>query len=248
MTQNKSHAVMAQRHEAHDSLDDFATPPYATRALPEHVLPPDLLKFWGCVWEPCCNRGYMARPLREYYPEVYATDIHDYGWDGMDAQADFLFPSTQAPGAVGFVVANPPFRLAEQFFQRAMQVSAAGCALLVRTSFLEGISRYNEMFKKHPPAITAIFTERVIMSRGAPRDPSKLYWDEAAQKWKRPSTATSYSWLVWMHGSQREPKLKWIPPCRKKLERPGDYARIWEFDGDEDANAAVPRPEMSAAE
>ena len=37
--QNKSHAVMAQRSEAKDSLDDFPTPPWATRALLEHVLP-----------------------------------------------------------------------------------------------------------------------------------------------------------------------------------------------------------------
>lgn len=35
MTQNTSHAVMAQRVEAHDSLDDFPTPPWATRALLE---------------------------------------------------------------------------------------------------------------------------------------------------------------------------------------------------------------------
>ena len=38
MVQNLSHAVMAQRHEAKDSLDDFPTPPWATRALLERVL------------------------------------------------------------------------------------------------------------------------------------------------------------------------------------------------------------------
>lgn len=40
MSQNTSHAVMAQRAEAHDSLDDFPTPPWATRALIEHVIWP----------------------------------------------------------------------------------------------------------------------------------------------------------------------------------------------------------------
>ena len=38
MVQNTSHAVMAQRIEAADSPDDFPTPPWATRALIEHVL------------------------------------------------------------------------------------------------------------------------------------------------------------------------------------------------------------------
>ena len=33
MKQNTSYAVMAQRAEAKDSLDDFPTPPWATRAL-----------------------------------------------------------------------------------------------------------------------------------------------------------------------------------------------------------------------
>lgn len=36
--QNTSHAVMAQRYEAADSPDDFPTPPWATRALIEHVI------------------------------------------------------------------------------------------------------------------------------------------------------------------------------------------------------------------
>ena len=36
--QNTSHAVMAQRVEAANSLDNFPTPPWATRALIEHVI------------------------------------------------------------------------------------------------------------------------------------------------------------------------------------------------------------------
>ena len=44
MVQNISHAVMAQRHEAKDSLDDFPTPPWATRALLEHVLEKDKIE------------------------------------------------------------------------------------------------------------------------------------------------------------------------------------------------------------
>ena len=36
--QNTSHAVMAQRAELKNSLDDFPTPPWATRALVQHVI------------------------------------------------------------------------------------------------------------------------------------------------------------------------------------------------------------------
>jgi len=41
---------------------------------------------------------------------------------------------------------------------------------------------------------------------------------------KKASTATGYAWLVWEKsrlGSGSE--LMWIPPCRKMLEREGDY-------------------------
>lgn len=41
MAQNTSSAVMAQRSEPHDSLDDFPTPPWATRALIKRVIWPN---------------------------------------------------------------------------------------------------------------------------------------------------------------------------------------------------------------
>ena len=66
MAQNRSSAVMQQRSEPHESLDDFPTPPWATRALCEQL---KLLGFdlpRQSVWEPACNRGYMARVLGEY--------------------------------------------------------------------------------------------------------------------------------------------------------------------------------------
>ena len=36
------------------------------------------------------------------------------------------------------------------------------------------------------------------------------------------STATAYCWLVWRYG-QTGTEFGWIAPCRKRLERPGDY-------------------------
>ena len=63
--QNRSHAVMAQRTEAKDSKDDFPTPPWATRALLEHVLPRfGDLRGLTCL-EPACGAGHMDKVLRE---------------------------------------------------------------------------------------------------------------------------------------------------------------------------------------
>jgi hypothetical protein len=77
MSQNRSPAVMAQRIEAPDSLDFFPTPPFATRALLEHIVIGRLwhreaLKSQSC-WEPACGLGHMSRPLAEYFGSVRSS-------------------------------------------------------------------------------------------------------------------------------------------------------------------------------
>lgn len=204
MSQNTSHAVMAQRHEAHDSLDDFPTPPWAGRALCEHVIAPDSLT--DTLWEPACNRGFLLRGLRDYFAEVHASDVHDYGGNLV---RDFLFPGPHP--VVDWIITNPPFRLAEQFALRGLEVARTGVALLTRTSFLEGAGRHRTLFTPHPPSIVAQFVERVPMVKGR-CDP-------------KASTATSYCWLVWgVQPSREATEFVWIPPCRRDLERPDDYA------------------------
>lgn len=209
MSQNTSHAVMAQRIEAHDSLDDFPTQPWATRALVEHVIHPEVgMTHLDLVWEPACNRGHMAEPLREYFGTVKATDIHDYGYDKHEATMDFLFPGNEPPDPVDWVITNPPFRLAEQFITKGLSLATRGVAVIVRTSFLESVGRYANLFKDNPPTIIAQFTERVPMVKG--------------RLTATGSTATAYCWLVWSRG-QGGSRFVWIPPCRKRLERAEDY-------------------------
>lgn len=205
--QNRSHAVMAQRAEAQDSLDDFPTQPWGVRALVEYVLTPAFLPL-GSVWEPACNRGFMARALAEYFKRVITSDVCDYGWSGQQRVEDFLFPTTVAGEPVEWIITNPPFRLAEDFIAKALKIARVGCAMLVRTSFLEGVGRYERLYSANPPTMTAQFVERLPMVKGRV-DP-------------KASTATSYIWLVWAHGVERKP-LQFIPPCRARLERAGDY-------------------------
>lgn len=202
MSQNRSHAVMSQRHEAHDSLDDFPTPPWAARALCEHVItvdPDDV------AWEPAANRGYLVRGLTDYFDAIRCSDIHDYG-AGYEV-ADFLFPGVDRK--VHWIITNPPFRLAEEFACRALELATDGVALLVRTQFLESVGRYQRLFLTRPPLIVAQFVERVPMVKGR--------CDGSA------STATSYCWVVWAHGPRNPTEFVWIPPCRARLEREGDY-------------------------
>lgn len=203
--QNTSHAVMAQRAELKTSLDDFPTPPWATRALVEHVIASkDALGSMTCL-EPACGRGHMAVALAPYFREVVATDVFDYGFGRV---ADFL--KTKHPAeSFDWVITNPPFRLGEEFISRSMDIARRGVAMLTRTVFIESVGRYERLFKVNPPSRFAQFTERVPMVKGRVD--------------KKASTATGYAWLVWEKDRLGGSELFWIPACRKALERPDDY-------------------------
>ncbi len=220
-------AVMADRVEPPDSVDDFPTMPWATRALLVHCLGDEPLAE-QTVWEPTCNRGYMARPLGEYFRRVFRTDIYDYSgapefhWPGRGAQEsvmDFLFPCMmpviEAQG-VDWIICNPPFRLAEQFLARALEIAPRrGVAMLVRLQWLEGIERYRTIYREPGSLVVHPFVERVPLLRGR-IDPEG-------------GTKTAYAWFVWRQPFRQArlargfPTLH-IPPCRKQLERADDYA------------------------
>lgn len=207
MTQNTSSAVMQQRKEPHDSLDDFPTPPWGTRALCE-ILKQRSQPPLHCLTarEPAANRGHMARPLGEYFDMVIASDIFDYG-AGYPVR-DYLFGPL--PNPVDWTITNPPFRLAEQFIERALATSTQGVAVIVRSAFLEGVGRHQRLFDLTPPTNIFQFSERVVMHKG------KLS--------ATGSTATAYCWLIWDQTERNGvTQFSWFPPCRKRLERAEDY-------------------------
>ena len=203
-------AVMNSRLPSADKLDFFPTPPWATRALLEHVIDPAHFTL-GSVWEPACGAGHMARPLYEYFDRVDASDVVDRGYGRV---ADFLWPDCKPQFPVHWVITNPPFALAEEFVLRALKVASVGVAMLARTNFFESEGRYRSLFG-HPGrrlAIYAPFAERVPMVKGRV-DP-------------KASTATAYAWFVWdvgMLDAIEPPIVSVIPPCRRDLERVGDY-------------------------
>jgi hypothetical protein len=204
--QNKSHAVMSQRVEALDSPDDFPTPPWATRGLIEYVLnDTDFLANMICL-EPACGAGHMCKVLEGYFQEIQYADAFNYGYGPV---RDFLaYP--YATNSYDWIITNPPFRLAEEFVLRALKIARVGVAILARTVFLESVGRYEGIFLKNPPTKFAQFTERVPMLRG--------------RLDKNATTATGYAWFVWEKDQiGSTPRLLWIPPCRRRLERAGDY-------------------------
>lgn len=221
MGQNRSTAVMSRRGEPHDSLDDFPTPPWATRALCEWLVSQSQPIDCMTVWEPACNRGYMARPLRQYFRHVHESDVHDYSDEnhGQDRIADFLMPFSEPPviraSGLNFIITNPPFRLADQFIKRACEFDAS-YAMFVRLAFLEGGERYRGIFSAPAqcPTDVLVFSERVPIVRGRV--------DGEA------SSATAYCWIVRLLGRAPRPvQVSWVPPgTRALLESDSDYPEV----------------------
>jgi hypothetical protein len=204
MKQNKSMAVMQNLHDRSDMLQNYPTPPWATRALCEVLKHRGFDLSFQSVREPAAGQGHMARPLGEYFKRGLCSDAYDYG-------AEFPIVDYLAAGDIertDWTITNPPFRLAQPFIEQALKHSRVGVAMLTRVAFLEGVKRHAELFEPTPPSLVLQFSERVPMVRGR--------YDPKA------STATAYCWLVWMNGCKGT-AFEWIAPCRKRLERPEDF-------------------------
>lgn len=207
---NGARAVMGSRQEPDDSLDYFPTPPWATRALIEHVFP--VLNVHAprhSAAEPACGEGHIAEVLEEYFAKVLAGDIFEYGYS--DTIADFLHPSFSID--VDWIITNPPFGDAgEAFVHKALELATEGIAMFMRVQWLDSIGRYERVFRDKPPTLIAFFAERVNLCKGR--------WDPEG------GTATAYMWLIWKHGTRPRAPF-WIPPgCREQLAHPDDIARF----------------------
>ncbi len=207
-------SVMADRAPVtSETLDYFPTPPWAARAGGE------LIKLIDpgarTAWEPACGGGHMAHGLRDYFDAVSESDIVQYG---TNIVGDFLSLDDHLWWPrVDWIVTNPPFIHGEAFVREAWKRAKRGVAMLLRLSFLEGVSRHALLHHDLTLYCVAPFAERVPMVKGR--------WDPKA------STATAYAWFIWVKPGCVEvpdrPFLASIPPgSRPRLTKPSDLARF----------------------
>lgn len=164
-------------------LEFFPTPPWAARAGAELIKALDPAADYG--WDPCCGQGHMVHGLKDYFPAVHRTDIHDYGWDGLNRIQDFCAPEPGIKTKVDWVIANPPFSLATKFVSRGLERASGGVAILQRSTWFGSAARYPVFFRKDGVGvIEAKFFERPGMVLGR--------WDPKVK------TATDYSWFLFV--------------------------------------------------
>ncbi len=179
----------AQRtgHSERETHDFYPTWPAATRSL--IAVEP----FAGSIWEPACGDGAMSRVLEAAGHEVISTDLVDRGFG--DGDCDFLMEwKPRAPN----IVTNPPFRWAQQFVDRALQLTTGKVALFLRLAFLEGQER-GRWLPSTPLARVWIMSRRVPIAKG--RLPNS---DEQG------GGVIAFAWFVWEHGHSAPPSIGWL--------------------------------------
>jgi len=156
--------------------DCYETPPEAVHAL---LKVEKLPKF---IWEPACGPGSIVRVLQAAGHTVFDTDLHDYGQRWV---SDFLGPETDSRQA-SCILTNPPYRLAQQFVEKALE-HAPLVIMLLRLAFLES-QRRTDILEHSGLARVHVFRNRLPMMH-------RKGWTG-----KKASSAIPFAWYVWERG------------------------------------------------
>ncbi len=147
------------------------------------------------IWEPACGRGAIVNILRAAGHEVVASDLVDYGVPVTCPgyrNVDFL-TEHRAPEGTEAIVTNPPFKLANEFVEHALDLCPR-VIMLLRLAFLES-ERRTRILESGTLARVHIFRRRLPMMH---RD-----------GWTGPcaSSGIPFAWFCWNHDHSGPPTL-----------------------------------------
>jgi hypothetical protein len=136
-----------------------------------------------CCWEPACGRGAISDVLAAAGRHVLSSDLNDYGYG--ETGVDFLLePRNPLVDSTKWaIVANPPFKLADEFVRHALELCPT-VVMLLRLAFLESVGR-SDILDGGQLAIVLPFRNRLPMMH---RD-----------SWSGPRStkAQAFAWYVW---------------------------------------------------
>jgi hypothetical protein len=148
-------------------------------------------KFEGGVFDPACGIGTIPRAAQAAGLDADGADLIDRA-DGRYVTADFI----GATEPVDNIVANPPFKLARPFAQRALRLARGKVALLLPTKWLSGDAR--SRWLETTPLRRVWFL--------CPR-PSMLPGHLIVAGEKAGGGTVDYMWLVWERGFEGKPHV-----------------------------------------
>ena len=123
--------------------DFYATSPVAIDRLVRNFSLPK--KIWECA----CGTGCLSDRLKDFGYDVVSSDLIDRGYGDV---ANFL-KTIEMPTDCNCIITNPPYKYATEFVKHSLELLKEGglCAMFLKTTFLEGQKRYDEIFSTTPP-------------------------------------------------------------------------------------------------
>ena len=142
----------------------------------------------------CLRCWTLGRSIQKSRKLNLATDIVNRGYG--DGIRDFL--DENIIGYTGDIATNPPYKYAEEFVKKALEIVPDGCkvCMFLKVLFLESKSR-KKLFEKYPPKVIYVSSSRITCSKNGDFE-------------SYPSSALAYAWFVWEKGYQGETIVKWI--------------------------------------
>lgn len=175
-----------------ESNDFYATDPMAIDKLV------GVMSLPSKIWECACGLGHLSEELKSFGFKVVSTDLVDRGYGDV---VDFL-QTKDIPEGCTCILTNPPYKYALDFIKHSLDLlpENALCIMFLKTTFLEGQKRYDELFSKNPPHYVLQFSRRVLCAKNG----------EFQRMKDGGGSAVSYAWFVWKKGYQGNTVIKWI--------------------------------------
>jgi len=167
--------------------DFYATEPKAAELLLEIM--PELDNIWECA----VGEGHLAKVFDNAGKLYKATDLIDRGYGITE---DFLLCNEHYYN--GDIVTNPPYKLAQEFVEHALELIDTGryVCMFLKVLFLESRSR-KELFQKYPLKTIYVSSSRINCAKNGDFNTYT-------------SSAIAYAWFVWQKGYTGESVVKWI--------------------------------------
>lgn len=154
------------------------------------------------IWECAAGQGHLSNRLKEYGYKVVSSDLFNRGVK-LDAVKDFL--TAQKLDLHSYdILTNPPYKFAKEFVLKALDLVNEGnkVFMFLKLTFLEGKSRFKELFSLYPPKFIYVFVERLMCAKNG-----------EFTKYNNKGNAhgaVAYAWYVWEKGWQGDTTIKWI--------------------------------------
>lgn len=173
--------------------DYYATDPIAAELL----LQIENLDKKTPIWECSAGENHLANVFKEHGYIVRTSDLVKR----LDTTEQVDFLSDEITEWNGNIITNPPYKLAVNFIEKAMDIIHDGnkYIMFLKLQFMEGKAR-KKLFEKYPPKTIWVSSSRIMCAKNGNFEEMK----------EGGGSAIAYAWYVFEKGYKGNTIIKWF--------------------------------------